>query len=314
MQVRTRALKMAGAAMIIVALAPWVGAGAANAAVTVYLDKKWDGTNSATANVAVAGCDYAEITDISHHSRGWHFVLPGGSGLTTFTANFATAGPVTVTTTDTANGVIVQGGKGAVVFTNGNDTLTNTAALDGYPGKGSAATKGPNDMQLSHLCGDGGTPPIDECTNIAGNQGEVPPGYTQNEDGTCSPVSSNPVTTTASNPVTTTATETGTASNPVTTTASSPVASANAVTTSTTAEATGEVSVLPTKVENTTADETAAQEDVGVEGTKAAAPLPHTGNNLPVTALVVLSLGLLLAGGSLLLLPGLTVEKGKRRH
>ena len=306
MQVRTRALKMAGAAMIIVALAPWVGAGAANAAVTVYLDKKWDGTNSATANVTVAGCDYAEITDISHHSRGWHFVLPGGSGLTTFTASFATAGPVTVTTTDTANGVIVQGGKGAVIFTNGDDTLTNTAALDGYPGKGSAATKGPNDMQLSHLCGDGGTPPIDECTNIGGNQSEVPPGYTQNEDGTCSPVSSNPVTTTAS--------ETATATNPVTTTASSPVASANAVTTSTTAEATGEVSVLPTKVQNTTADETAAQEDVAVEGTKAAAPLPHTGNDLPVTALVVLSLGLLLAGGSLMLLPGLAVEKGKRRH
>ena len=93
-----------------------------------------------------------------HTGTGWHFVLPGGTGLTSFTANFQTAGAVTVTTTETATGVIVQDGKGAVIYTNTADTLVDGAG--GYPGQGTAATAGNNDMQLSHICtGTPTTPP-----------------------------------------------------------------------------------------------------------------------------------------------------------
>jgi hypothetical protein len=158
MRIRTTMMRLAGAGMIAVAVVPWLGGAAASAAVTVYVDAKWDGTDSATSNVSQAGCAYAEVTDISHNSQGWHFVLPGGSGLTSFTANFQTAGKVTVTTTDTASGVIVQGGKGAVVFTDGADVLLNSVDFANHPGQGSAATAGTNDMQLSHLCNDTPTP------------------------------------------------------------------------------------------------------------------------------------------------------------
>ena len=47
----------------------------------------------------------------------------------------------------------------------------------------------------------------------------------------------------------------------------------------------------------------------------AAATLPHTGSGLPIGVLLVVSLGLLLAGGALLMLPGLAFQKGShRRH
>ena len=45
-----------------------------------------------------------------------------------------------------------------------------------------------------------------------------------------------------------------------------------------------------------------------------AATLPHTGSGLPIGVLLVVSLGLLLAGGALLMLPGLAFQKGKRRR
>jgi hypothetical protein len=157
MKVKNTALRLAGAAMIAVALAPWVGGAAANAAVTVYLDKKWTGTNSATSNVSQAGCAYAEVQQ-AHAGQGWHFVLPGGDGLTTFTANFQTAGQVTVTTTETAAGVIVQGGSGAVIYTPTDDVLVALAAFADHAGQGSAASAGNNDMQLSHLCNGEATP------------------------------------------------------------------------------------------------------------------------------------------------------------
>jgi hypothetical protein len=157
MNVKNTALRLAGAAMIAVALAPWVGGAAANAAVTVYLDKKWTGTDSETSTVTQAGCAYAEVQQ-EHAGQGWHFVLPGGDGLTTFTANFQSAGQVTVTTTETASGVIVQGGKGAVVYTPTDDVLVSLAAFADHAGQGSAATAGNNDMQLSHLCNGEATP------------------------------------------------------------------------------------------------------------------------------------------------------------
>jgi hypothetical protein len=157
MNVKNTALRLAGAAMVAVALAPWVGGAAANAAVTVYLDKKWTGTDSATSTVSQAGCAYAEVHQ-THAGQGWHFVLPGGDGLTTFTANFQKAGRVTVTTTETAAGVIVQGGSGAVVYTPTDDVLVALAIFADHAGQGSAATAGNNDMQLSHLCNGEATP------------------------------------------------------------------------------------------------------------------------------------------------------------
>jgi len=214
MKFRSTMMRLAGAGMIAVAVAPWLGGASASAAVNVYVDAKWNGTDSATSTVSQAGCAYAEVTAIPHNSQGWHFVLPGGSGLTTFTANFQTAGKVTVTTTDSAAGVIVQGGKGAVVFTNGDDVLVNSAAFANHPGQGSAATAGTNDMQLSHLCNDTPTPPEES----------TPPAST--------PPQTTPVTTPATTPVTT----------PATTPATTPV--------TTTAASTPATSVLPTKVAN----------------------------------------------------------------
>ncbi len=194
MKIRSTMMRLAGAGMIAVAVVPWLGGASASAAVTVYVDAKWNGTDSATSTVTQAGCAYDEVTDITHNSQGWHFVLPGGSGLTTFTANFQTAGQVTVTTTDTVNGVIVQGGKGAVVFTDGADVLLSTAAFANHPGQGTAATAGNSDMQLSHLCNDTPTPP-EESTPPA----STPPQTT--------PVTT-PVTTPATTPVTTPAAST----------------------------------------------------------------------------------------------------------
>jgi hypothetical protein len=135
--------------MMAVALAPWVGGVAAQAAVTVHLDKKWIGTSSTTETVVHADCSYAELT-ATHTGTGWHFVLPGGDGLTTFTAYFQSAGALTVTTTETATGVVVQGGKGAVIYTPTDDTLV--AGPSTYPGDGEAADAGTGDMQLSHIC------------------------------------------------------------------------------------------------------------------------------------------------------------------
>jgi hypothetical protein len=149
MNVKNTALRLAGAAMMAVALAPWVGGAAAQAAVTVHLDKKWIGTSSASTTVVHDTCSYAELT-ATHTGTGWHFVLPGGDGLTTFTAYFQSAGALTVTTTETATGVVVQGGKGAVIYTPTDDTLV--AGPSTYPGDGEAADAGTGDMQLSHIC------------------------------------------------------------------------------------------------------------------------------------------------------------------
>src|SRR4051812_5108941 len=111
MQVRKAVLRAAGVAMVAFAVVPWIGAGSASAAGIAYVDNKWDGTNSATnTTVDRSSCDYSEITT-THAGTGWHFVMTGGTGLTSFTANFASAGSITVTTTETAAGVIVQGGK-----------------------------------------------------------------------------------------------------------------------------------------------------------------------------------------------------------
>ena len=69
--------------------------------------------------------------------------------------------------------------------------------------------------------------------------------------------------------------------------------------------------MLPTKVGNSPSDDG----DTEVQGT-AAGTLPHTGAGLPTGLLLIVSFGLILVGGALLLLPGLTLQKagGDRRH
>jgi hypothetical protein len=254
MNVKNTALRLAGAAMVAVALAPWVGGAAAQAAVTVHLDKKWIGTSSTDEAVVHADCTYSELT-ATHTGTGWHVVLPGGDGLTTFTAYFQSAGALTVTTTETATGVIVQGGMGAVIYTPTDDTLVAGAST--YPGDGMAATAGSNDMQLSHIC-------------------------------TGTPVETTSAPVTSSAPVTTPATVTTTPATVVSTPAS--------------------VAVAPA---------TKSTPAVSVKGTKAGtvkSVLPHTGSGLPVGLLLATSLALLLGGGALMMLPGLSPARGKRRR
>jgi hypothetical protein len=77
---------------------------------------------------------------------------------------------------------------------------------------------------------------------------------------------------------------------------------------------TAEVSVLPTKV-GVTDEETEAA--VAVEGTMTGSDaLAATGSSLPLGVTLALSLGLLLGGAALLLVPGrLAIEVGRhRRH
>jgi hypothetical protein len=261
MQVRKAVLRAAGAAMVACAIAPWIGAGSASAAGIAYVDPKWGadgGTNSATNQTVLRdSCAYDELADMPHAGTGWHFVMTGGDGLTTFTAHFVNAGDITVTTTDGASGAIVQDGKGAVVYTPTDDTLINVdaAPFNGHSGYGSAAID--DVMQLSHLC----------------------TGVTETPTPTPSE-STTPVTTPVSTPVTTPV------STPPTT-------------------ASQQVSVLPTKK---------STPKTSVLGTKAGSELPHTGNSLPVTALVVISLGLLAGGGALVAAPAVARSKKPRRH
>ena len=155
MKTKSTAVRLFGGLLMAVALLPWLGGTAAQAAVTVHVDTKWIGTSSTTAGVNHADCNYEEIKQ-AHTGTGWHFVLTGTTGLTSFTAYFNT-GAVTVTTTETASGVIVQGGKGAVVYTSTAATLV--AGPSTFPGDG-ISNGGEDIMQLSHICtGTPTTPP-----------------------------------------------------------------------------------------------------------------------------------------------------------
>ena len=120
-----------------------------------FLDDKWNGTSD-TDDVTHTGCNYAAIKQ-SHSGIGWHFVLGGDNAdLSAFTANFEDDGEITVTTTETASGVIVQGGKGAVIYTSSHDTLEGLAkwndANGNHAGKGTNATATSHYLQLSHIC------------------------------------------------------------------------------------------------------------------------------------------------------------------
>jgi hypothetical protein len=103
--------------------------------------------------------------------------------------------------------------------------------------------------------------------------------------------------------MTTLDTRTAPAACPTTTPVTTPVTTV--ATTATTASQ--QVSVLPTKKHTSTPT-------TSVLGTKAGSELPHTGNSLPVTALVVISLVLLAGGGALVAAPALARSRKPRRH
>lgn len=88
-------------------------------------------------------CDFADAPSSSTSMWGWHFVLPGGEAtFVTLTATFETAGEVTLPGPD---GMFVQDGKGAVIYTATDDTLTGAVAtIDGTTPQG--------DFVLSHTC------------------------------------------------------------------------------------------------------------------------------------------------------------------
>jgi len=251
MQVRKAVLRAAGAAMVVFAVAPWIGAGGASA------DAPDSGDARATAFTGNAvSCEDAN--------------LAGDIVAATATDDGTYVDITALPANTTATGVVVKGGDAYNVYLPGSLGALPWLQLHAPIN----ASGGPAGLSHYYVCGtvseetttpppSSPTPP-DECTNIDGNQATVPSGYIRNADGTCSPVS-NSVTTTASQ----------------------------------------QVSVLPTKK---------STPKTSVLGTKAGSELPHTGNSLPVTALVVISLVLLAGGGALVAAPALARSKKPRRH
>jgi hypothetical protein len=80
-------------------------------------------------------CSYPGLADESPPQYGWHFVLPGNDPtFVSLTAHFADAGDVTLPGPD---GGFVQSGKGAVIYTSTDDTLTGaTAEINGTTTQG----------------------------------------------------------------------------------------------------------------------------------------------------------------------------------
>lgn len=119
--------------------------------------------------------------------------------------------------------------------------------------------------------------------------------------------------------VTTTATETTSTSTSTTSSAPATTTTSAPATTTTTAVAaatttTSEASVLPTKIGSS--DSAAEETAVAVEGTKTGGEaLAATGAGMPLGLALALSLGLLLGGATLLMVPGrLAVERGRHRR
>jgi hypothetical protein len=88
-------------------------------------------------------CAFPDLPSRTPPVYGWHFVLPGGTAtFDSLTAHFASAGDVTLPGPD---GGFVQGGKGAVIYTVTDDTLTSAVAtIEGSTPQGY--------FVLSHSC------------------------------------------------------------------------------------------------------------------------------------------------------------------
>ena len=238
MKVKNTALRLAGVAMVAVALAPWVGGSTASATAPATYNSmvKQSQVPVTAANFGSQSTDCPDWT-AGGGTDSFHFVADAQLVFDSITVEFSTG---TVTATPHSKHAYISAPAGA--------TLVNAwATLSPAPAEGPAA-----DFQLSHVC-----------------------------VGT-------PVTTT------TPATETTTPATVTTTPAT--------------------VVSTPASVLATTAKASPA---VSVKGTKAGtvkAVLPHTGSGLPVGVLLAASLGLLLGGGALMMLPGLAPARGKRRR
>jgi hypothetical protein len=268
MQIKNSALRLVGAGLIAVALAPWMGG----------------------AGTALAGGEGPPSGDDRATSHDGNTVTCAGAGLTgdivtvTSTQDGTYIDITAVPAGKTVTGVVVKGGDAYNIYLPG--------ALGSLPWLDLHAPLNPNGSPagISHwfVCA------------TTGSTSSTPVETT----------SSAPVETTSSAPVETTssAPATTTSSAPATTTSSAPVVVS---TTASQSAAQQSVSVLPTKAENTTATESDDTEVLAAE----AGQLPHTGAGLPVGVLLMVSLGLLLGGGALMLLPGLALAKGHhRRH
>jgi hypothetical protein len=141
-------------------------------------------TSSQVPTTASAFDEHSDCSFPDHPSQspplwGWHFVLPGGTAtFDTLTAHFATAGTVTL---PGPSGYFVQDGKGAVVYTLTDDTLTGAeATIEGSTPQG--------DFVLSHTC-----PPTPSSASASGT-----PSETGTPSGTGTPSASVSATGTAS--------------------------------------------------------------------------------------------------------------------
>lgn len=189
-----------------------------------YLDPKWTGANSADNPVATQSCDFQEVAQ-THSGVGWHFAGAGNSGISSFTVDFASAGIITVTTTETSSGVVVQSGKGAVVWTPSDDTLVALAGTpDNNAAQATVSSLGNNDMQLSGLCTAVSTSPSPTPSGSATNSASASP----TNSSSVSPTSSSSRSPTASSSILPTL---STSMSPSTSPTGSPSVSATATST-----------------------------------------------------------------------------------
>lgn len=136
-RIRNEALTIAAATVALLVVAT-----AAVASTTISIK---------SSQVPVQASQFAEHDDCAFPGQpsqsppmwGWHFVLPGGEAtFVSLTAHFATAGDVTL---PGSSGAFVQDGKGAVLYTATDDTLTGAeATIEGTTPQGY--------FVLSHTC------------------------------------------------------------------------------------------------------------------------------------------------------------------
>jgi hypothetical protein len=139
MNVKNTALRLAGVAMVAVALAPWVGGSTASATAPATYNAmvKQDQVPVTAANFGTKATDCPNWT-AGGATDSFHFVTDGSENFVSITVEFST-GTVTAT----------PGDKHAYISAPAGATLNNAwATLDPVPAAGSPAA----DFQLSHVC------------------------------------------------------------------------------------------------------------------------------------------------------------------
>jgi hypothetical protein len=143
MNVKNTALRLAGAAMIAVAMAPWVGGSTASATApaTFNATVKQDQVPVTAANFPNQQTDCPDWA-VGDPNDSFHFVTDAGFNFVSLTVEFST-GTVTTTTFGPPDA------KHAYVEAPAGATLVNAwATLDPAPEPGSPGA----DFQLSHVC------------------------------------------------------------------------------------------------------------------------------------------------------------------